>query len=205
MRPRADLAIAPVYLLTFLAFTAMVVPVATTWVRHDVDAIPAVLILAGEVLVLRLIATESERLPRMIPLVAAGIVNALLMVFVAMSVQMWLLDGGRAQEIRATVAKVYDGHSGAPFYDLEEDGVPLPGRLTEWPGDGAGELGDKVTVVQDRQGLVDPLLPETYWQDVADDPRVLLLPTVGILAALCLAAVWPSRTRKDLNLSRDPS
>jgi xanthine/uracil permease len=130
IRPRADLAIAPVYLLTFLAFTAMVVPVATTWVRHDVDAIPAVLILAGEVLVLRLIATESERLPRMIPLVAAGIVNALLMVFVAMSVQMWLLDGGRAQEIRATV---------------------------------------------------------------------------GILAALCLAAVWPSRTRKDLNLSRDPS
>ena len=193
MRPRADLAIAPVYLLTFLAFTAMVVPVATTWVRSDVDAIPAVLILAREILVLRLIATRSERTPRIVPLVAAGVVNAFLMVFVATSVPMWLLDDGRAQQIRATVAVVYDGHNGPPDYDLAVDGVALPGRLSEWPGDGTGALGDEVTVVQDRKGLADPRLPETRAQDLADDPRTLLLPTAGIVAVLCLAAVWPSR------------
>jgi hypothetical protein len=76
MRPRADLAIAPVYLLTFLAFTAMIVPVATTWVRSDVDPIVGTLILTGLVLVLRLIATGTERPPRIIPLVTAGVLNA---------------------------------------------------------------------------------------------------------------------------------
>jgi hypothetical protein len=193
MRPRADLAIAPVYLLTFLAFTAMVVPVATTWVRSDVDPIVGTLILTGLVLVLFLIATRTERPPRIIPLVTAGIINAFLMIVVAMSVPMWLLDDGRAQQILATVAVVYDGHNGPPDYDLAVDGVPLPGRLSEWPGDGTGALGDEVTVVQDRKGLVDPRLPETLAEDLEGDPRALILPTAGILAALCLATVWPSR------------
>ncbi|WP_433792438.1 hypothetical protein [Actinoplanes sp. CA-252034] len=195
MRPRSDLAIAPVYLLAMLAFTAMVVPVATTWVRADVDAIPGVLIVFGMVMVMRFIAMESTRRPRIVPLVAAGLVNAVLMIFVAMSVPVWLLDGGRGLELRATVVEVYDGSSNPPSYDLAVDGVPIPGRLDDWPGDGTGVVGDEVTVVQDRRGLTDPRLPEQFAEDLEGDPRPMILPTLAILTALCLAAVWPTRSR----------
>jgi hypothetical protein len=201
MRPRADLAIAPVYLLTFLAFAAMVVPVATTWVRSDVDPIVGVLVLFGEVMAIRYIATESTRRPRIVPLLAAGFFNAWLMIFVATSVPMWLLDDGRGQQIRATVAVVYDGHTGPADYDLAVDGVPLPGRLDDWPGDGTGALGDEVTVFQDRRGLVDPRLPENWAKDLESDPRIMILPTAAIVAVLCLAAVWPSRRRKTDDVS----
>jgi hypothetical protein len=194
MRPRADLAIAPVYLLTMLAFTALIVPVATTWVRSDVDPIVGILILTGQILVFYLIATQSERTPRIVPLVVATLLNAFLMGVVAMSVQLSLLEDGR--QVRATVAVVYDGHSGPPDYDLAVDGDPIPGRLSAWPGDGIGAPGDEVLVVQDRKGLADPRLPDVLAEDLEDDVRVLILPIAGILAALCLAAVWPSRRRR---------
>ncbi|MEU8655916.1 hypothetical protein [Actinoplanes philippinensis] len=195
MRPRSDLAIAPVYLLAMLAFTAMVVPVATTWVRADVDAVPGTLIVFGMIMVVRLIAIESTRLPRMAPLVAAGFVNVFLMIIVAMSVPLWLLDDGRAQELRATVVTVYDGSSNPPSYDLAVGGVPIPGRLDDWPGDGTGAIGDEVVVVQDRKGLTDPRLPEQRAEDLEGDPRAMILPTVAVVAVLCAAAVWPSHRR----------
>jgi hypothetical protein len=194
MRPRSDLAIAPLYLIIFLVSAALVVPAATTWVRSDVDAIVGTLLLSGQCLLVYLVARRTVRPPRVVPIVAACLLNGFLMAVIGMSVPLKVLAGD-GRQIRATVVEVHDGSSNDPVYDLAADGIPLEGRLGAWPGGGAGAVDDEVLVVQDPDGLADPRLPDELAQARKDDPGSLIPPLMGIVAALCLAAVWPSRRR----------
>ncbi|GIE88031.1 hypothetical protein [Actinoplanes regularis] len=202
MRPR-DLGIALVYLLILLACTAAILPIATTWVRSDADAIPGTLAWAGQLIGIYFVAAHTARAPRIAPLIVAILLNSFLMAVVAMSMPAWVLNGGQAEQFRATVVEVYDGHKGPATYTLAVDGVPIPGRLADWPGDGIGAIGDKVLVAQDEEGLLDPRLPEQMAEDVAADGTILILPTIAILAVLCLVAVWPGRRDRELR-SRPP-
>lgn len=195
MRPWNDLLIAPLYLGIMLLFSALVLPVATTWVRSDADAIVGTALWGGMIVVVALVATSTKHAPRVIPLGAAVLLAAFLMGIVAMSLQVWLLDT-RGEQHHATVVTVYDKHSAPATYDLAVDGAPIPGRLSAWPGTGQGAVGDLVVVVQDPDGLIDPRLPAELAGDVEDDPRILILPIIGILAVLCLAAVWPKRQKE---------
>jgi hypothetical protein len=72
-----------------------------------------------------------------------------------------------------------------------KEGVARP----EYRGGGAGAVDDEVLVVQDPDGLADPRLPDELAQARKNDPGSLILPLMGIVAVLCLAAVWPSRRR----------
>ncbi|GID90699.1 hypothetical protein ACFQFC_36135 [Amorphoplanes digitatis] len=56
MRPRADLAIAPLYLVVLLLCTALIVPVATTWVRSDADAMVGTRVWSGQILAVYFVA-----------------------------------------------------------------------------------------------------------------------------------------------------
>jgi hypothetical protein len=194
MRPRSDLLIAPIYLIIFLLCAALVVPAATTWVRSDVDAVVGTLLLSGQCLLVYFVARLTERPPRVVPIVAACLLNGLVMAFVGMAVPLQVLasDG---EQIKATVIEVYDGSSNDPVYDLAADGIPLEGRLGAWPGGGTGAVDDEVLVVQDPDGLADPRLPGELAQAQKDNPAPLIPPALGIVALLCLAAVWPSRRR----------
>jgi hypothetical protein len=194
MRPRSDLLIAPIYMIIFLVCAALVIPAATTWVRSDVDAAVGTLLLSGQCLLVYFVGWLSPRRPRLIPLVAACLVNGFLMAMVGMSVPLKVLaaDG---EQIRATVVEVYGGSKNDPTYELAVDGVRLPGRLGAWPDGGAGAVDDEVLVVQDPDGLADPRLPDELARAQADDPGSLVLPLIAVVAALCLTAVWPSRRR----------
>jgi hypothetical protein len=206
MRQRSDVVIAPVYLAILLTSTAMILPVATTWVRSDADAILGTLVWSVQLMAIFLVATQTARPPRAIPLGAAVLLNAFLMGVVAMSVSTWVL-GGRGERCQATVVEVYDHHSAPATYTLAVDHVPVPGRLTGWPGGGTGALGDEVLVVRDPKGLVDPRLPDDLAEAVETDIKILILPIVGILAVLCLAAVSPfgrGRRSPDAGLERLP-
>ncbi|MEU4624881.1 hypothetical protein AB0G04_33530 [Actinoplanes sp. NPDC023801] len=194
MRPRSDLVPALAYLSIFLLSAVLILPAATTWVRSDVDPIIGTLVLSGQCLLVYFVATQTARRPRVVPIVAACLLNGFLMAVIGMSVPLKVLaDDG--EQIRATVVEVYDGGSNEATYDLAADGIALPGRLGGWPGGGTGAVDDEVLVVQDPDGLADPRLPDELAQAQADDPGVLILPLVAIVAALCLAAVWPSRRR----------
>lgn len=202
MRPRGDLAIAPLYLLILLASTALILPVATTLVRSDVDPIPGVLLWAAGGLLVYYVGTRTERAPRILPLVVAVVLNVFLMFAVAASVQVWALENQGVQ-FRATVTEVYGKHSGEPDYTLAVDGEPVQGRLTGWPAGSTGEIGDEVLVVQDPKGLIDPRLPTDLAEDIATDFKILILPLIAIMAVLCLAAVtpFPRRRRSGSNIT----
>ncbi len=194
MRPWADLAIAPVYLLILLGLDLAILPVATTWVRSDADAMAGAFVWCLQVIVVALLATHTERAPRLVPLIAAVVLNAFLMGVIAMAVSVWVL-GDDGEQRRATVTEVFDKHSAPATYTLAVDGEPIPGRLDGWPGGGTGAIGDEVLVVRDPGGLVDPRLPDDLAEAVETDIKILILPLAGILALLCLATVWPARAR----------
>ncbi|WFF00954.1 DUF3592 domain-containing protein [Micromonospora sp. WMMD964] len=183
------------YLLVFGVTGAIGALAGTTWVRADAVAVPGTVVWCGALLVAGLVVTPP---PRIVVLSAAWLVTAFLM-YVATGTLWSAVLTQRGERVVATVIDVRDGSERGRhlYYTLaDQHDRRIPGELGMWPGSSVGaadnpegSVGQRVVVVRDPGGLVDPRLPE----DVATGQgSLILLPgVVGILAVLCMLAGRP--------------
>ena len=185
---------AAAYLAVFLVFAALDAVVATTWIRPDLAAVVGTLIWAGPIVVLYVAGPWPSVNARVVWLMAAWVVSALLMAMTAMGFWALVLHQ-RGERVRATVAEIHGSSvKNTTTYTLAHNGRLIPGRLTTWPGNDAllteeaqGELGELLTVIRDPEGLVDPRLPEELTE--AEDTTPVMIPlTIVVMASLCVGA-----------------
>jgi hypothetical protein len=134
--------------------------------------------------------------PGFVWLLVAWPVSLVLMLAVAVGFWSTVLTH-RGEQLEATVTAVRDdrGTSRHLYYTLADpNGRRIPGELGQWPGVSAstgseGQVGDRVTVVRDPEGLVDPRLPDEL-------PGTWIMYVIGLvayaaIAVLCLLAGRP--------------
>ncbi|WCN80339.1 hypothetical protein [Micromonospora sp. LH3U1] len=184
-----------VYLAVFTVAGAIGALAGTTWIRADSVAVPGTLLWCVSLMVAVLVASPP---PRMIMLSVAWVVSPLLM-FVAAEGLCSVVLAQRGERVVATVIAVRDGtEKGRHLYYTLADprDQRIPGELGLWPGSSIGAsgnpegaVGQRVTVVRDPQGLVDPRLPE----EVADNEGAFIIgPGVFVVVAvLCMLAGRP--------------
>jgi hypothetical protein len=192
---------AAAYLAVFVVVAALDTVNATTWIRPDLVAVVGTFACAVPVVVLYVADPWPEANARSIWLVVAMLVNALLMFAVAGGLWTLVLHQ-RGEQVVATVVDVHTSDKLGTTYTIAYDGVRIPGRLTTWPGDEAstkevsGSLGERVTVVRDPGGLVDPRLPDEF-AEARDGGAVFLSMILIIMAGLCLGASWARHREGD--------
>jgi hypothetical protein len=129
-------------------------------------------------------------------LLVAWLVSLVLMLAVVVGFW-WTVLAYRGEQVEATVTAVRDarGTSRHLYYTLADpDGHRIPGELGQWPAtagsdNSEGRTGDRVTVVRDPEGLVDPRLP-------GELPGTWIIYVIGLvayaaIAVLCILAGRP--------------
>lgn len=184
-----------VYLAVFTVSGAIGALAATTWVRADKVAVPGTVLWCVALMVAGLVVSPP---PRMLMLSVAWLVSPLLMFVAAGGLWSTVLTQ-RGERIVATVIDVRDGREKGRhlYYTLaDQRDRRIPGELGMWPGSSIGAsnnpeggIGQRVVVVRDPEGLVDPRLPEEI--DTGQGYLILLPGVFVILAVLCLLAGRP--------------
>ncbi|MEV4122674.1 hypothetical protein [Micromonospora sp. NPDC049645] len=185
------------YLLVFTVTGAIGALAATTWVRADKVAVQGTVVWCGALLVAGLVVSPP---PRMITLSMAWLLSSLLM-FVATGTLWSTVLTHRGERVVATVIDVRDGGGRGRhlYYTLADQyDQRIPGELGMWPGSSIGasnnpegSVGQRVVVVRDPGGLVDPRSPEEV---STGQGNPILLPVVYVvLAVLCMLAGRPRR------------
>ncbi|MGW5561382.1 hypothetical protein ACWER9_29695 [Micromonospora sp. NPDC003944] len=183
------------YLLVFTVTGAIGALAGTSWVRADNVVVPATVLWCGALLVAGLVVSPP---PRMITLSVAWLTSALLMYLATLGLWSAVLVH-RGERVVATVTDVRDGSSRSRhlYYTLaDQHDRRIPGELGTWPGSSIGasdnqegSVGQRVVVVRDPEGLVDPRLPE---EAANAQGNLVLLPVVYVvLAVLCMLAGRP--------------
>jgi hypothetical protein len=185
------------YLAVFTVAAAVSALAGTTWIRADIVALPGTLLWAASLAVTAL-ATAPAEPPRMGLLVVSWLVSALLM-FVATEGLWSAVLTHRGERVEATVVALRDGTGKGRhiYYTLADpDGRRLPGELGQWPGSSIGASGNpegaagqRLTVVRDPEGLVDPRLPEELTD--AEGLWIVGLIVFVVTAVLCVLAGRP--------------
>ncbi|MFE9689847.1 hypothetical protein [Micromonospora sp. NPDC005806] len=184
--------------------------VATTWIRADTVAVPGAILWCLALGAAVLVTTPAQP-PRMGLLSLAWLLSGLLMFASAMGFYTAVLEA-RGKRVEATVTQVRDGtEKGRHLYyalaDLE--GTRIPGELGGWPGaeigashNPEGEVGARVTVIRDPEGLVDPRLP-----DDVDGPAAVIIWLVvfTMTAVACMLAGRPLKPRVRVRRPRETS
>ncbi|MEH0933015.1 hypothetical protein [Micromonospora sp. CPCC 205558] len=183
------------YLAVFAIAGAIGALAGTTWIRADSVAVAGTLVWAGALIVAVLVASPP---PRMFTLSMAWLISPILMFLAAGGLWSTVLDQ-RGERVVATVVGVRDGSEKGRhlYYALaDQHDRRIPGELGTWPGSriGAsnnpeGAVGQRVTVVRDSQGLVDPRLPEEL--ETGEGTLILVPGVLVILAVLCMLAGRP--------------
>jgi hypothetical protein len=193
---------AAAYLAVFVAVAALDTIVATTWVRPDVVAVVGTFLWCVPIVVLYIASPWSDVNARVIWLMAAWFVSVFLMGAMALGLWTFVLHQ-RGEQVVATVIEVHAGQKSGTTYTLAHDGAQIPGRLTTWPGDDAiliedatGSLGERITVVIDPNGLVDPRLPDEF-ADAHEGFAALLATALAVMSGLCLGASWARNREED--------
>ncbi|QGN49732.1 DUF3592 domain-containing protein [Micromonospora sp. WMMD558] len=183
------------YLAAFTVAGAVGALAGTTWIRADIVVLPGTLLWCGALMGAVLVSAPP---PRMGLLVMAWLVSAFLMFMAATGLWSAVL-AHRGEKVDATVVALRDGgEKGRHIYYTLADpgGRRIPGELGQWPGSSIGasdnpegSVGQRVTVVQDPEGLVDPRLPE----ELTDSEGVWILGMVVfvVVAVLCMLAGRP--------------
>ncbi|MEU1842615.1 hypothetical protein [Micromonospora sediminicola] len=174
--------------------------IATTWIRADVAAVPGTIVWCLA-LVAAVLVTASAQPPRMGLLCLAWLLSGLLMFASAMGFYTAVLEA-RGERVETTVTQVRDGtEKGRHLYYalVDPEGTRIPGELGAWPGaeiganhNPEGEVGARVTVIRDPEGLVDPRLPDDVDGSVAV-PIWLVVFTMTAVA--CMLAGRPLRAK----------
>jgi hypothetical protein len=200
---------------TYLAVLTIVSAVggalfATTWIRSDMVAVPGTILwclaLAAAVLM-----TGPAQPPRMGLLCLAWLLSALLMFASTVGLYTAVLET-RGERVEATVTQVRDGTEKGRhlYYALADpEGTRIPGELDAWPGaeigashNPEGEVGARVTVMRDPEGLVDPRLPD----DVDGSAAVFVwLVVLTMTAVACMFAGRPLKPRVVVRRARQTS
>ncbi|MGI5523317.1 hypothetical protein ACQEUX_20635 [Micromonospora sp. CA-259024] len=199
MRPRGGLRwinrLGGVYLAVFTVTGAIGALAGTTWVRADNVAVPGTLLWCGALLVAGLVVSPP---PRVIMLSVAWLISPLLMFVAAGGLWSTVLTL-RGERVVATVIDVRDGNERGRhlYYTLaDQHDRRIPGELGMWPGSSIGasnnpegSVGQRVIVMRDPEGLVDPRPPEEI---ATGQGTLILLPFVFlILAVFCMLAGRP--------------
>ena len=183
---------------------------ATTWLRADMLAVPGTILwcLALMAAVLALTPTPP---PRMGMLSLAWLLSGLLMFASTTGFYTAVLET-RGERVEATVTHVRDGTEKGRhlYYALADpEGTRIPGELDAWPGaeigasnNPEGEVGARVTVIRDPEGLVDPRLP-----DDVDGPDAVFscLLVFTMTAVACMLAGRPLKPRVVVRRPRETS
>ncbi|MFI6785198.1 hypothetical protein [Micromonospora sp. NPDC050276] len=183
------------YLLVFTITGAVGALAGTTWIRADNVAVLGTVVWCVALLVAGLVVSPP---PRMIMLSVAWLISPLLM-FVATGVFWSTVLTQRGERVVATVIDVRDGNEKGRhlYYTLADQyDQRIPGELGMWPGSSIGasnnpegSVGQRVVVVRDPGGLVDPRPPEEV---STGQGNLILLPIVYlVLAVLCMLAGRP--------------
>ena len=142
--------------------------VATTWFQTETAALLGIVLCVLGFFAVGLL-TYPARPPRIVAIALAWALSALLMFASAIGFYTAVLHA-RGERIEATVLRVRDSRDKGRhlYYSLADPGGSrIAGELGAWPGakNGAshnpeGEVGARVTVIRDPEGLVDPRLPD---------------------------------------------
>ncbi|MCM0674408.1 hypothetical protein NCC78_06855 [Micromonospora phytophila] len=183
---------------------------ATTWIRVDVAAVPGTIVWCLALMAAVLVTAPAQP-PRMGMLCLAWLLSGLLMFASAMGFYTAVLEA-RGERVEATVTQVRDGTEKGRhlFYALADaEGTRIPGELGAWPGaeiganhNPEGEVGARVTVIRDPEGLVDPRLPDDVDGSVAVP---IWLVVFTMTAAACMLAGRPLRARPVVRRPRETS
>ncbi|QGN45785.1 hypothetical protein GKC29_02215 [Micromonospora sp. WMMC415] len=184
--------------------------VAPTWIRTDVATVPGTIVWCLA-LVAAVLVTAPAQPPRMGLLCLAWLLSGLLLFASAMGLYTTVLEA-RGERVEATVTQVRDGTEKGRhlYYALADpEGTRIPGELGAWPGaeigashNPEGEVGARVTVIRDPEGLVDPRLP-----DDVDGPSAMFiwLVAVTMTAVACMLAGRPLKPRVVVRQPRETS
>ncbi|GIF51827.1 hypothetical protein DFJ67_5853 [Asanoa ferruginea] len=180
--------------------------VATTWIRAGLVAVLGT-ILWCLALVAAVLVTYPAKPPRTVLLSVAWVLSGLLMFASVMGFYTAVLEA-RGNRVEATVTQVRDSSEKGRhlYYALADpDGTRIPGELGSWPGaeigasdNPEGEVGARVTVIRDPEGLVDPRLPD----DVNGLAAVFVWVVVFTLTAV--ACMFAGRQPTDTPVVRRP-
>ncbi|MEU8112435.1 DUF3592 domain-containing protein [Micromonospora sp. NPDC048947] len=183
------------YLAVFAVAGAIGALAGTTWIRADSVAVAGTLVWGAALIVAVLVASPP---PRMFTLSMAWLISPILMFVAAGGLWSTVLDQ-RGERVVATVVEVRDGNEKGRhlYYALaDQHDRRIPGELGTWPGSSIGAsnnpegaVGQRVTVVRDPQGLVDPRLPEEM--ETGEGILILVPGVLVILAVLCMLAGRP--------------
>ncbi|MGC4750285.1 hypothetical protein ACLQ28_32150 [Micromonospora sp. DT201] len=181
--------LAGVYLLVFTLTEAVGTVGATTWIRAEDAGIPALLLWCVS-LAVAVRVTSPGMPPHVVLLVLTSLVSAFFMLAAAEGLWSTVLTH-RGERVVATVVSLRDetGKVHQLHYTLaDQHNQRIPGELGRWPGNptGAsdkpeGAVGQRVTVVRDPQGLVDPRLPEELVESASGWP---LWPSIFVVTAV---------------------
>ncbi|WP_186316190.1 hypothetical protein [Catellatospora sichuanensis] len=197
------------YLAVFTVGGAVGALGGTTWIRSDTAAFPGTLLFGAVLMAAVLVASPP---PRMGLLLVAWVLSPLLMAVAAWGLWSAVLTD-RGQRVEATVISLRDakGSSRHLYYTLADpSGRPIPGELGRWPGSSIGAsgnpegtVGQRVTVVRDPEGLVDPRLPE----ELTDAAGLWIIgPGVAsVIAVLCVLAGRPVTDDRTKRSRRRPA
>ncbi|RLK09485.1 hypothetical protein DER29_5985 [Micromonospora sp. M71_S20] len=184
--------------------------VATTWIRADVAALPGTILWCLALMAAALVTAPAQP-PRMGMLCLAWLLSGLLIFASAMGFYTAVLEA-RGKRVEATVTQVRDGREKGRhlYYALADpEGTRIPGELGVWPGaeigashNPEGEVGARVTVIRDPEGLVDPRLP-----DDVDGPSGVFIWLVAftMTAVACMLAGRPLKPRVVVRQPREAS
>ncbi|MER7470794.1 hypothetical protein [Micromonospora sp. NPDC000018] len=183
---------------------------ATTWIRADMVAVPGTFLWCLALVAAALVTTPAEP-PRMGLLSLAWLLSGLLMFASAMGFYTAVLET-RGKRVEAIVTQVRDGTEKGRhlYYALADpEGIRIPGELGAWPGaeigashNPEGEVGSRVTVIRDPEGLVDPRLPD----DVDGAGAVFIwLVVFTMTAVVCMLAGRPLKPRVMVRRPRETS
>ena len=183
--------------------------VATTWIRADIAAIPGTALWCLALIAAGLLTTPEEP-PRMGLLSLAWLFSALLIFASVMAFYTAVLET-RGERIEATVTQVREGAEDGRhlYYRLAgPEGTPIAGELGMWPGaeigasdNPEGQVGARVTVIRDPEGLVDPRLPADV--NAASAAFIWLL-AFTMTAVACMFAGRPVAAKPRVRRPRQP-
>ncbi|WFE52285.1 DUF3592 domain-containing protein [Micromonospora sp. WMMD1155] len=186
------------YLAVFVVTGAFAAVAGTTSIRADDVAVPGTVLWCVALGVAGLMALPP---PRMVMLSVAWLISPILMFAAAGGLWSTVLTL-RGERVVATVVDVREGDvEGRHLYYTLADQYDrrIPGELGTWPGSSVGAsdnpegaVGQRVVVLRDPKGLVDPRLPE----EIATGQGALILGAGGLLlvAVFCMLAGRPLPT-----------